>query len=209
MATVFPYTKNINRFRTFFAGIPERGRPDKINQEYLKKLGYKSSNEQTFPTILKFIGLLDNNNSPNSNYDIVRNKTGSKELMANLIGSAYKELFDTYPNAQNEDDSKIIAFMKPYLPRLDETTIGYYARTFKVLCEFADFKGVTGNIDNRQGEVESSQTPTPPEEVAKNYLQNFPLALNVNIQIELPNTSEYLVYEKIFEAIRRNLIDKK
>lgn len=209
MATIFPYTKNLSRFRTFFAGISERGRPDKINQEYLNKLDYKSSNEQTFPSILKFIGLLDSNNSPNSNYDVVRNKTGSKELMGSLIRNAYKELFDTYTNAQNEDDSKIIAFMKPYLPKLDEKTIGHYVRTFKVLCEFADFNSTTNNPGNGQQAGESSPTQVPPEEVAKNYLQNFPLALNVNIQIELPNTTEYEVYEKIFEAIRRNLIDTK
>lgn len=209
MTAVFPYTKNIKRFRTFFAGIPEKGRPEKINQEYLNKLGYKSSNEQTFPAILKFIGLLDSNNSPNSNYDVIRNKTGSKELMASLLRNAYKELFDTYPNAQNEDDSKIIAFMKPYLPKLEEKTIGHYARTFKVLCEFADFNSTSNNHGNGQQASEPSQTPTRTEEDATNYIQNFPLALNVNIQVELPNTTEYEVYEKIFQAIRRNLIDKK
>lgn len=193
----------------FFRGIPERGRPEKINKEYLFKIGFKSSNDQTFPSILKFIGLLDSNNSPNSNYDIVRNKNGSKVHIASLIRSAYKELFDTYPNAQNEDDSKIVAFMKPYLPKLEETTIKYYARTFKVLCEFADFKTIANNGSNQQGEVAPLQTPALPEELTKNYFQNLPLALNVNIQIELPNTTEYEVYEKIFEAIRRNLIDRK
>lgn len=208
MASIYPYTKNLERFREFFAGISERGRPDKINQEYLSKLGFKSSNEQTFPSILKFIGLLDNNNSPNSNYDAVRNKTGSKELMAKLIRTAYKELFDTYPNAQNEDNNKIIAFMKPYLPKLDEKAIGTYVRTFKVLCEFADFNSNTNNLNNRQQEG-SPPTPVPPNEVANGAFQNFPLALNVNIQIELPNTTDYEVYGKIFEAIRRNLIDKE
>jgi len=67
---------------------------------------------------------------------------------------------------------------------------------------FADFSG-TEVQESSQGEAVVPEKPPPEISLS---IPNLPLTLN--IQIQLPLTEKVEVYDKIFEALRKNLIDR-
>lgn len=201
-----PYTPNTGNLKKFLENIPKTGVPSKLTQEYLAKLGYKSSNDRRIIVILKFIGFLQSDGTPTDEYRQFRNTETSKFIMASCVKSSYTDLFNTYPNANEKDDEALVNIMRP-TSDAKQKTLAYAVRTFKVLCSFADFSS-TENIDGRSFSVTplQDQNSTPKAVHAQG---DSPFVLNVNIQVTLPETKDYDVYDKIFESLRKHLLSEK
>lgn len=201
------YTTNTGNLKKFLENIPKIGLPNKLTQEHLVKLGYKSSNDRSIITILKFVGFLQSDGSPTEQYKQFRNTEMSGVVMARCLRSSYNDLFSTFPNANEKDDEALINFMRS-TSKAKQDTLAYAVRTFKVLCSFADFSNMG---DVKTGESPLTLTTSSTNSILKttNQQGDAPFILNVNVQITLPETKEYEVYEKIFESLRKHLLTKQ
>jgi hypothetical protein len=192
----YPYSLKLSSLQEFIEKIQTIGVPDKINTRTLPSLGYKAKNDRAIPRILKFIGFLDEKGIPNENYKAYRNRSQAGFVMARQLKSAYNELFSLYPDACERSETELNDYFRSKTTAGDKV-VKQTTLTFKTLCNFADFSGT-------QIQEELSLEKPPPE-----IPLTIPsLPITINIQIQLPLTEKVEVYDKIFEALRKNLIDR-
>lgn len=196
----YPYTLKISSLRDFISKIPRIGIPEKINTKTLPAMGYKLKNDRAIATILKFINFLDNKGVPTENYKNFRSKAESGSVMANCLRQSYIKLFSLYPDAHKRSDQELRDFFSTKTTA-GETVLNQTVNTFKTLCEFADLEAEPIEV-----------VGVPPVPIGKPITEEIKptvLPLNINIQIQLPVTENVEVYDKIFEALRKRLIDRK
>ncbi len=198
MAADFSYTSVPNSLRQFLKGVPNRGVPAKVSADHLKSIGLKETNDQSIIRVLKFVGLLNSDGSPNDAYKEFRDKSKGPGLLAKEIRRAYKELFDTYPDAQTQTDENLRNFFNAKTG-VGQKAVSYILATFKVLCEFGDFSGTqvaslgagpVGHAASGGGQGVGPGRGNAPE-------------VHINLQIHLPDAASAATYDAIFEAMAR------
>ncbi len=93
------YTPNTNTIPRFLTLIQSAGVPPKVSQDYLKSVGFKSSNDRYLIPIMKTLGFLDTSGVPTDRWRAYRDKGRAKGVLAAAITEAYGSLFETYPDA--------------------------------------------------------------------------------------------------------------
>jgi hypothetical protein len=199
----YPYILKINSLKDFVRKVPEVGVPDKISLETLVSLGYKSSNDRPIVPILKFIRFADEAGTPTENYLQYRNRQLSKAVMAKCLRTAYSDLFKTYPNAQSKESSALRDFFSTSTTA-GEKVLTCTVDTFKALCEFADFGAEAPEVS------EGIEVATPSSarnvKVSANVAQG--MTINLNVQLQLPVTEDATIYDKIFESLKKHLLER-
>ena len=179
----------------------ELGVPDKINREYLKSIGYTSSNDFPIIRVLQSINFIDKSDVPTQNLkDFRTEKSGI--TMASALKKTYEELFKIYPQPQDRTREELENFFAKGRANLTKSTLGLYVDTFKTLCEFGDF-GAPSIEGKRKEEVEEKEKRG---QVISQVPEGF--AINLNIQITLPVTDDAKVYENIFKALREHIFKR-
>lgn len=193
----YPYTNVTGKLKKFLEQISSIRVPSKVDPKYLSSIGFKSSNDPTIITVLKFIGFLDVGGAPTQAYRQFRSKDTAGGVMAESLKAAYKDLFETYSNAYEKDNTTLRNYFSAHTDagkQVLDKTVG----TFKVLCEFADFEAPVEKI-----------TVSPKDEapVSKQVSATTPggLTVNINIQLQLPATDDASVYDNLFSALRKHL----
>lgn len=203
MTMSYTYVVKMGSLKEYLEKIKAKklGVPDKVNREYLKSIGYTSSNDWTIPRVLKAINFVDKSNAPTQAFKDFRTAK-SKQIMANAVRNTYSELFKIYPEPHKEKREKLENFFAEKRPKLKKYTLGLFVDTFKTLCEFADFGAVPVTP-----KAEVKETEKKLVEVAQVTTQ-IPsgLTVNLNIQLTLPVTDDATVYDKIFKALKENLL---
>lgn len=120
--------------------------------------------------------------------------------MASALKKAYADLFEIYRDACERDEKALKDFFTPTTDA-GEQVVTRTVLTFKVLCSFADFKGVTSE---EKGKGEEERGKAKGEE--KGVQMPAGVTINLNIQLALPATEDAKVYENIFKALRDNLL---
>lgn len=177
----------------------ELGVPDKVTLAYLESIGYKSTNDRPIIRVLKSVNFLDGSGVPTQDFkDFRTGKSG--QVMANALRKTYADLFKTYPEPLRQSKVDLENFFAKKEPSLKKSTLRFYVSTFKTLCEFTDFGvvPVTPKAEAKAKEVlgvakTTTQMPTG-------------VTINLNIQFTLPATEDATVYDKIFKALKENLL---
>lgn len=194
-----PYTPNPATIKKFFQAIQDLGTPPKVNQQYLPTIGFKSSNDRYLIGILKFLGFIDHMNVPTARWNEYKNKGKATQLMTSAIKSAYKDLFETYPDAEKRDKSIISNFFASKFGA-SATISGLMEYTFRQLCGLADF-GMVGVI-----EPEEKVTTIKKEQGIVTQGGPVPVTININIQLQLPATEDAAIYDSLFTALKKHLL---
>lgn len=195
---------NTGSLKRFFDNIPKIGTPPKITQDVLPTLGFKSSADRPIITILKFIGFLNEKSEPNQAYRDFKTANKAGSVMSIALKKAYADLFEIYPNGCEQDDQSLKNFFTPTTDA-GEQIVQQTVATFKVLCNYADFKAAPsaeegGEEEKKKGKDDEGEKPKPSMQTG--------VVLNVNIQLSLPITEDASVYDKIFKAIKDNLVSR-
>ncbi|MFC1912699.1 DUF5343 domain-containing protein [Chloroflexota bacterium] len=206
----FPYSPSPTRLVDFLSKIQTIGVPDQISLKFLISLGFKSNSDRYNPGILKSLGFTDSSNVPTERWKSYRSKAQAPNIMSEAIKEAYPSLFSLYPDAYRKDDEAINNFFT------SQTTVGqkavvFMVRTFKELCSLANFEESTDTPPPEKLHVPTPTLKEPhrtPEKVHVNTLESpHGVTLNINIQLTLPETKDGTIYDKIFESLRKNLIE--
>jgi hypothetical protein len=210
-AQSYPYTTAPATLRKILSSAPNIGRPPKVDRAWLDAAGYRSTNDRTVVSVLKFAGILGDDSTPTVVWDALRSPTkANKAKVADAVRKAYAGLFAMYPDAHRKDAEALRNFFRAH------TTAGEQAQkrmlqTFQVLVEFGDFDAeAPAGARGEQPKVEAPEKQkeqTQKEQSQKVAGEPPPMTLTVNIQLQLPATAEAEVYEKLFAAMRKHLID--
>jgi len=90
MAAEYPYVLTPDAFRDFVTKLKTVGVPDKVNKQFIASLGFKSSNHQKFPGVLKFVGLVDSAGKPTQEYRAaLRDPKSGPGALAGYMGNLF------------------------------------------------------------------------------------------------------------------------
>lgn len=203
----YPYTTVPGKIKPLLSKIREVGVPSKASTQWLKSIGFKSSNDASLLTALKFIGLVDTSGTPT---DAWKNYRGAKhgQVLASAIRQGYSDLFAVYPDA-NARNTNEIEHVISTTSSAGKQAITKTVRTFQNLCAEGDFTAA--------GEA----TPPPPPGagvalgtpavgmISPVLAGSGSPSLHIDIQIHISSDSSPEQIDKIFECMSKHLYKQK
>ena len=200
-----PVTQSAGSISRFLKHIQSAGVPPKVNNPYLKSVGFKSSNDAALIGILKAIGFIDGAGSPTDRWKDYRDATKARVVLADGVRTCYAGLFQIFPDADRKDDEAISNWIRSN-SEFSGLTVERAVRTFKALCMEADF--TTPAIESTVS-VDSQQAGPPQNTSAMPVFSNTSgPSVNVNIELQLPSTNNPEVYDNFFKSMKKHLFDE-
>lgn len=207
MADDYPYMVSNNKIEPIIESIANAERPPKFTNEFLKKLGYSSSNDRAIIPLFKRLGVLGDSGQPTDAYARLQVRSEAPAVLAECIRDLYSDLFAINTNINQESDENIKgAFSR--ITGKDARTVARYTATFKALCKIADFKVTSPpkkkTVTEREDTSSEEQSPTKEQNGATD--ESISPQFHYNIQIHLPPTTDVAVYNAIFKSLREHIL---
>jgi hypothetical protein len=203
MPADFPYMTNPATLRRFLEKVQTLGVPAKVTVSYLQSLGFKSKNDRPIIPALKFLAFLGSSGEPTESWQKYRPKASAGSVLANSIRTGYADLFSTYPDAERKDTEALRNYFSTHT-KVGESTLNMIVRTFKTLCEAADFSAVAPTPLAERGDVDGHGAGKSGPGITIKKAQPGP-AININIQLQLQATEDAKVYDNFFAAMKKHL----
>jgi hypothetical protein len=210
----YAYTTVPTNLRKLLQKIPTLGAPPKASQKWLASIGFAGGNNNTMLPVLRHLGVIDKSGAPTEYWVALR--SGDKVKFADAVRKGYPDLFATYTDAHKQDSATLQTFFRTHTG-LGDKAQSFCVRTFQVLAEFCDFSkpsrakpaadagesaGDADAIASEGGDAARRSASGPDHSGAPTPQ---PLALTVNLQIELPPSADGEVYDKLFAAMGKHL----
>jgi hypothetical protein len=141
----FAYTTVPGKLKTLLTMIREVGVPPKVTVQWLRTVGFKSSNDASLIGVLKFIGLTDSSGVPTSNWTQYRGGN-HKQVLGEAIREGYQDLFAVYPDA-NQRNQADLEHVFSTSSSGGKQVVGKTVSTFRALAEQAEFAPVNQQTD--------------------------------------------------------------
>jgi hypothetical protein len=196
---------NTGSLAKFLEAIKTAGVPERVTFEFLKTLGFKSSNDRPIITIMKGIGFLDTDGKPTEQYKSYRSYDGAK-VLGQTLRNAYSDIFLANTKAQTLSLDKLKGIIASKTTKGD-AIVERIARTFQALAKVADFSEAA---DSQAGGQTEKPQPEPDAHdklsaITPSHRGQTP-AFHYNIEIHLPTTTDITVYNAIFKSLKENLL---
>lgn len=207
----FPYVQSAASLKSLLAKIPSVGKPQKVDATYLASIGVKQWSVRGILATLKSLSLIDSSGGPSERWTAYRDSNRAPIVMGSVIREVYSEVFAIYDDAHLRDD-ETLANLFSTKTGLGERTVGYMVRTFKTLCEVADFARAEGAQPFPEAPVTITVEPEPTKKAPERELQPVVrgregLTINVNIQLTLPSDIEdHDLYDRFFASLKKHLL---
>jgi hypothetical protein len=197
------YTPNPGKIKNYFDKIQQAGIPQKVDKKWLQSIGaWVGGNDAYLISILKFIGFIDSAGTTTELWKLYKDPTKAGIAIAKGMKIGYKELFDTYPDANRKDKEAIYAFFSAKTGKAKDT-IDRMVATFFNLGQLANFE------EEAKTEI---RIPKPPIEeikmVNKEQVDKISSEIHINIQLHLPATTDPAIYDNLFKSLRKNLLSE-
>ena len=215
----YPYSHVSSKIKDFLDKIPSTGTPDKVTYNELAARGFKSTNDRSILGVLKYLNLVDSEGVPTENWNLYRNRSNNKALLATLIRNAYSELFVMYPEAQERTDEEIRNFIASKT-KVGEDSIQRIVTTFKTLCGMAVF-----DTPQPQANVQTEKQVLRQEPIvddvdgsmpAREPVENIALPIrptlhpiHIDIHIHLSAASDVQATDALIKSLARHILGRK
>lgn len=93
MSLLNQYVQNYGQLGPFFERIREAQAPSKFSQQFLKDIGFTSSNYRAYIPLLKGLGFLSDDGSPKSEYMQLLDATQWRKAIARALLKSYSDIF--------------------------------------------------------------------------------------------------------------------
>lgn len=195
--TDYPYMMSNNKIQPIITKIQQAARPAKFTLDFLRTLGFTSTNDRAFIPLAKKMGFLMDDGTPTLLYDQLKDPTLTAKVLATQIRILYSDLFAINTEIQRAPESEIKGAIGRVTGKDEEGVIRIY-NTFKALCSISDFSSeILTNVAPEKSE-EIITTPIPVTSKKNGF--------HYNIQIHLPATTDISVYNAIFKSLKDNLL---
>lgn len=201
MDTDVPYMVSAKNLPAILDAMQKAGVPEAFGLDFLKDLGYTSSNDRAVIKVLKYLGMLDDSGRPQTSYRDFVDQTKAKVVLAQRLRTAYDDLFLADKEAHSKGAEQLKGWFKTKTGAGDAVATKI-ATTFKALATYADFKTVPP-APVEAVKREEKEKATPPERVAA---LESPLGLTYRIEVHLPDTTNVDTFRAIFRALREELL---
>lgn len=206
MADAPAYTTVPGKIPQLLAKIRDSGVPTRATVAWLKGLGFTSSNDATLLGVLRQIGFIDSSNTPQPAWREYRG-AHHRAVLGRAIELGYEALYATYPDAHlrpNGDLFHVLSIQSSAGKQAIDKSIA----TFKNLAKEADFEVgavATNSVEPPSGEDAEVRATNP--RVRRQQDSQHGVTINVNVQLTLPETNDESVFEALFRAMKKHLID--
>jgi hypothetical protein len=202
-----PYMPSIKNLVSILDKIQHAAVPEAFTHDFLKDLGFTSSNDRSITKMFKYLGFLDASSRPQSPYREFVDHNKTKSVLANRIKAAFDDLYAVNKKAHEMTVDALKGWFKSKTGKGDAVALKM-ASTFKALASYADFSKVV-----EAPPVESSQEEPKigngKKEVEANQNGSFNLGqmgLVYRFEIHLPDTQNVDTFRAIFKAMREELM---
>lgn len=217
-----PYLASIGNLHKMLDAIQNASAPGVFNLDFLKDLGFSSSQDRAMPKVLKYLGMLDDSGRPLSSYREFMDHNKAKQVLAARMRVAFDDLFTSDKNANNKTADQLKGWFKTKTGAGDAVA-KKVASTFKSLATYADFKTLPVEVDTEGGAADKGGT-SPQLDVLNDHLNagsaaalaaarsaaggipKSPIGLVYRFEIHLPDTQNVDTYRAIFRALREELM---
>src|SRR5579883_1538034 len=107
-----PYMMSVKNLSAILDKIQKAGAPDAFGLDFLKDLGFTSSNDRGVIKLLKYIGLLDAAGKPQASYREFMDHAKAKTVLAARLRDAYDDLFVSDKDAHTRTSEKLKGWFK-------------------------------------------------------------------------------------------------
>jgi hypothetical protein len=204
------YTLKPNAVPAYFDAILDAQPPERFSLRFLENLGFTSTNDRLFIGILKDLGFLNRDGAPQQRYFDFLDRTRAKQVLADGIREAFSDLFAINVQAQDFTlDQARNKLRTLYAGKKTDLVVGNIAKTFRALCEYADFSAPASPklADTPPSAEKAAEQPHPEKhEKSDGHLSAIRVSgLQYHINIVLPDTRDQAVYDAIFKSLREHL----
>lgn len=216
MALTSSYIQVYGQLPDVFARISEAQAPEKFSRQYIKDLGFSSSNFNALIPLLKSLRFLTEDGAPTTRYHDYRNAARSRQVMAEALREAYGDLF-TIKAKPSETDRALIEGKFKSTHNVSPNVAKLMASTFYALLDLADLDATaTASVPPQEAapvasseaaKAVTSSTGTDGQRERHSASAQAKPTLHYNIQIHLPATKDVEVFNAIFKALKEHLLD--
>lgn len=220
MALPNAYLTSAKNLKSILASIQQAQAPKQFTISFLTNLGFKSSADRLYIGVLKALGFLSSSGVPTSRYFEFLDQTQSARVLADGIRDAYSELFELNTKANEMSSTEVKNKLKTVTQGANsEAVIAKMASTFLALCAEADFEAVQPATPPSPEEPETppEETPGPTAPSGDGAGARTPPRLRgvaglgglvYNIQIQLPESRDPVVYDALFRSLKTHLFNE-
>lgn len=213
MENPVPYMLAVKNLSKIFAAMQKAATPETFTVDFLKDLGFTSSNDRGVTKMLRYIGYLDPSGKPTTFYREAMDKDKAGGVLARRLAVAYDDLF----NADREAHTKKTASLKGWFKTKTgqgDSVAEKIAATFKALADIADFSKVDVKESHSAVEKET-ESDSPKGDIGSASLPKLPhsrlssagaFGLVYRVEIHLPDTQNVDTFRAIFKALREELM---
>jgi Family of unknown function (DUF5343) len=224
MDTNVPYMPSVGNLQHILDKIQNAGVPEVFNLDFLRDLGFTSSNDRAVVKLLKYLGFLDPAGRPQTSYREFMDHTQAKSVLAGRLRTAYDDLFLADRDAHTRAAQSLKGWFKTKTGESDAVA-GKIATTFKALASYADFAhppapqiepvvpptpskgGPAPAVADANGEGNGAvpiPADTPPRLTPRAGVGDFGFVYR--LEIHLPDTQNVETFRAIFRALREEMI---
>ena len=201
----FAYTTVPGKIKPLLGKIREVGVPPKVTVQWLKTVGFKSSNDATLIGVMKSIGLIDPSGVPTAKWTRLRG-ADHKQVLGKAIRDGYADLFAVYPDANKRTQADLDHVFSTSSSG-GKQVIAKTVSSFKALAEQAEFSPVSEQTDLH---MTSGPLHTPPAQVTPGAGRGAPgPALHIDIQVHISPEASPDQIDKVFASMAKHLYGAK
>jgi hypothetical protein len=200
----FTYTTVPGKIKPLLGKIREVGVPSKATVQWLRSVGFKSSNDASLIGVLKFIGLVDSSGVPTPAWTQFRG-SNHKKLLGEAIRKGYADLFAVYPDAFRRSQSDLDHVFSTSSSG-GRQVIAKTISTFKALTDEAEFSPVEAQAELS---MESGPLHTPAATGHSASVINSGPTVHIDIQIHISPDSSAQQIDQIFASMAKHLYGPK
>ena len=196
-----PYMPSVKNLHTILDKIQHAAVPEAFGYDFLRDLGFTSSNDRSIVKLFKYLGFLDASGRTQTSYKDFVDNTKTKLVLAERLKSAFDDLYTSNKKAQDMTVEQLKGWFRSKTGKGDAVA-KKMATTFKTLADYADFSG----IPHKEPEKIKEEKETIVKEDKKTILGENALGLVYRFEIHLPDTQNIDTFRAIFRAIREELM---
>lgn len=218
MNTDIPYLVANGNIPKLLAAVQRAGAPPSFNVDFIKDLGFTSSQDRPMVKVFKYLGLTDSNGHPLAAYREFMDESRSKGVLAARMRQAFDDLFMADKNAHTKTAEQLKGWFKTKTGASDAVAIKI-ASTSKSLAAYADFNvaaPISPKIDevadkkDIQNELNGAAAAAEAAGAASRSGQNGGIKSSIGLvyrfEIHLPDTQNVDTFRAIFRALREELM---
>lgn len=208
MPLIDSYIQVYGQLGEFFRRIADGQAPEKFTRQYVKDLGFASSNFHAVIPLLKALGFLSPDGTPTARYHDYRNTARSRRVLGEALREAYADLF-TIKATPTDADRPLIEGKFKSVHNSSPVVAKLMASTFYALLDLADLSVPTNVEEPKKKEEKQGGASLPKESPERNSAteKRAPPTLHYNIQIHLPATKDVEVFNAIFKSLKEHLLE--